>query len=363
MPSGIPLFQRSCPSGNLLGLGTGHQVRAMRLGAMKTPLVPPFSLGHFLGTDFGASHRGENSNWRMLLMMARVAGWLCLTVAVLGALTTSSTEASQVHEGSVHWMTNYRDAMRAAREQQKMLFILFSDSENPQVAEVYEEKSLAPELSQELIDRYVWLKVGTDATIDVEGQPQRLLAHAAFAEMQNREGIAVVDLENTQAKHYGYVVSQFPFKRGTYYGRTKTEVILSLPPGSLTQRTMVFAVRIHPEGPQSTFGEPNNVLLAEAEAQSRYQAQIGVQGHHSWESRFHRINARLPGGLRSQEVVAESWPGKTLVDACIDCVDSWRQSSGHWGAVRRRQPLFGFDIKRGRNGIWYATGIFGNRGS
>jgi hypothetical protein len=29
--------------------------------------------------------------------------------------------------------------------------------------------------------------------------------------------------------------------------------------------------------------------------------------------------------------------------------------------VRSRHPLFGYDIKRGRNGIWYATGIFGLR--
>ena len=59
-------------------------------------------------------------------------------------------------------------------------------------------------------------------------------------------------------------------------------------------------------------------------------------------------------------MVAESWGGETLVDACIECVHSWRQSSGHWNAVRRHQPLFGYDIKRGANGIWYATGIFGN---
>ncbi len=86
-----------------------------------------------------------------------------------------------------------------------------------------------------------------------------------------------------------------------------------------------------------------------------------MQGHHSWESRFHRINSKLPSGVVAQEVVAESWPNEGLVEACVDCVHSWRQSPGHWGAVRRRHPLFGYDIKRGRNGIWYATGIFGRR--
>ena len=51
---------------------------------------------------------------------------------------------------------------------------------------------------------------------------------------------------------------------------------------------------------------------------------------------------------------------KDLIDSCIDCVASWRHSPGHWGAVRGRHRLFGYDIRRGRNGIWYGTGIFAN---
>jgi uncharacterized protein YkwD len=102
-------------------------------------------------------------------------------------------------------------------------------------------------------------------------------------------------------------------------------------------------------------------LISEARSHSKYQADIGVQGHHHWDARFQRINGKLPSGLMAQEVVAESWPGENLVEACEDCVHSWRQSPGHWSAVRSWHPRFGFDIKRGRNGIWYATGIFGRR--
>jgi hypothetical protein len=124
---------------------------------------------------------------------------------------------------------------------------------------------------------------------------------------------------------------------------------------------MIYAVRIHPEGPASTQGQFHTVLAEEAKSHANHQAAILLQGHHSWDSRFHRINAQLPGGVLAQEVVAESWPNESLVEACVDCVDSWRQSPGHWRAVRSRHPLFGYDIKRGRNGIWYATGIFGRR--
>jgi hypothetical protein len=60
------------------------------------------------------------------------------------------------------------------------------------------------------------------------------------------------------------------------------------------------------------------------------------------------------------EIVAESWPGQGLTDACVDCVQSWRQSSGHWRNVRTPHGSYGYDIRQGANGIWYATGIFAN---
>jgi hypothetical protein len=84
-----------------------------------------------------------------------------------------------------------------------------------------------------------------------------------------------------------------------------------------------------------------------------------VQGHHHWETRFHQVRFQANAG-EAKEVVAESWPDQNLIDSCIDCVASWRHSSGHWRAVRGRHRLFGYDIRRGRNGIWYGTGIFAN---
>ncbi|HWC91011.1 MAG TPA: hypothetical protein VG433_15185, partial [Pirellulales bacterium] len=132
-----------------------------------------------------------------------------------------------------------------------------------------------------------------------------------------------------------------------------------LPPGTLTQRTLVFAVRIHPERPASTVGQLLPVLAEEAKTHSNYQAAIQVQGHHHWDARFQRLSTVLPAGLQGREVCAESWPNERLVDAAVDCVDCWRQSSGHWSAVSARHPVFGYDMRRGANGIWYATGVFG----
>jgi hypothetical protein len=212
---------------------------------------------------------------------------------------------------------------------------------------------------QEKLQGFVLCRIPADSEIKVQGEPVQVLRHAAFGEMHGRPGVAVVDLASEGQSYYGRVVSAFPFMSSKYY-RWRTDqfaAILDLPPGTITQRTMVWAVRTHPERPASTAGAQDPALASAASSHSQHQASIGVQGHHNWEGRFHRLRSRLGGGL-PVEVVAESWPGQTMIDSCVDCVHSWRQSSGHWSAVRSPQSRYGYDIRRGRNGIWYGTGIF-----
>ncbi len=257
--------------------------------------------------------------------------------------------------------TDYKQAMKEAAEDRKMLLIYFYETRTNAARRAFETQTLADLEIQEKLNRYVVVKLPRNARITANGRTTLLLDHPAFAEMLGRPGVAIVDLVHERAEYYGHVVSTFPFSPGRYYRKYAFSIILDLPPGTLTQRTMIYAVRVHPERPASTQGVFHNVLAEEAKLHAKYQAKVLSQGHQSWETRFHRINSRLPGGVMAREIVAESWPGQTLVDACVDCVDSWRQSPGHWSAVRSRHPVFGYDIKRGRNGIWYATGIFGQR--
>ena len=106
----------------------------------------------------------------------------------------------------------------------------------------------------------------------------------------------MIDLVHKKPEIYGHVVSTFPFTQGKFYTKQSLAIILGLPEGTLTQRTMIYAVRMHPEAPKSTEGNFNPVLAKEADQHSNYQASITLQGHHSWDTRFHRINASLAGG-------------------------------------------------------------------
>ena len=120
-------------------------------------------------------------------------------------------------------------------------------------------------------------------------------------------------------------------------------------------------MRTHPEHPASTTGHLSPLLTRETENHAWHQASITLQGHHNWSSRFHAINAELPGGLLAKEVCAQSWPGQTLVEAAEQCVNLWRRSPSHWQAIRSEHVLFGYDMKLGADGVWYAAGIFAGR--
>ncbi len=275
---------------------------------------------------------------------------------------------------SLVWLENYSQAMDQAKAEKKLMLVHFyrpADQERKEAGAagdsvVNVERALGAPSVREKLDQYVLVKLPLDAEIMSKGKSLRLLSHGAFSELHNAAGIAVIDMAHSDAEYYGYVVSVMPFTPGKYYRfrASHLEALVNLPEGTLTQRSMILAVRIHPEHPASTTGEEDPVLLSEVREHSNYQAQVHVQGHQDWESRFHRIISKLLGrgkpGL-PVEVVAESWPDQDLMDSCVDCVASWRQSDGHWAAVKAQQASYGYDIREGTNGIWYATGIFRQR--
>ena len=260
------------------------------------------------------------------------------------------------------WMSDYADATAKAEAERRMLLIYFQKPDGSGGCAQFEAETLSNAEVRKGLDSCVCLKLAHDAKVNIEGVETVLLKHPSFQEMVGLPGIAIIDFADAEASYYGQVVSTFPFLGGKAYDPFKMAVILNLPPGELTQRTLIYAVRTHPDAPRSTSGKLDLYLVSEAESHSVHQARIRLQGHHSWESRFHKINRHLPGGLLATEVCAESWPGENLLEAAIDCVHCWRQSSGHWRSVKTAHPLFGYDIRRGSNGIWYATGIFGKRG-
>jgi hypothetical protein len=289
-----------------------------------------------------------------------------VVLALLATLSPTPAAAGdqspQAAKPALQWHDDYAQAWQQAKAEKKLLLVLFGAKTRTAHYQAVEKLIDTDELVERDLGKFVLARLPIDHVIKVKGEPVKLIAHASLAEMHGKEGIAIIDLQHEGHDYYGHVVSAFPFMDSRYY-RFRADylpTILTLPPGTITQRTMVWAVRVHPERPASTRGVESAVLVSEAKSHSRYQAQIGVQGHHHWDSRFMRILGRLAGRRAPVEVVAESWPNQNMIDSCVDCVASWRQSSGHWNAVKSYHAAYGYDIKRGSNGIWYGTGIFAN---
>lgn len=295
----------------------------------------------------------------------RMVRWLVGGVLANLILAGGSHARELTSESRVDWQVDYVTARDRARQQQTLLFIQFVEPELGDVALRWRSELDADAAVAAKLRNLVCLHLSTSATAPISGKETVLLEHGAFREMRGRSGVAIIDMRELSGPNYHRVVSVLPgdgagsARAQPFPRRDDLAVLLDLPDGSLTQRTLIYAVRTHPDRPQSTAGEWHPVLVEESQRHAQYQAEIGVQGHHAWEQRFHRINARLPENAVAQEVCAESWSGQGLIAAARECVHSWRQSSGHWGAVSSRHRFFGYDMQRGNNGVWYATGIFG----
>lgn len=280
-------------------------------------------------------------------------GMRCLALIVLGIVASRGL-------GGEIWQTDYFAAREAAVTDGKSLLVWFHP-DKLQAADMEFERTLVAQRFAAARESLVCVKVAKSTKVEIKGEPVWLLGHPAFAELLKSPGLAIIDLRDKASAHYGNVVSVYPFRSGKPIAQDKLQVLLELPTGTLTQRTLIFAVRTHADKPQSTTGIFDPLLASETQKHSVHQASITLQGHHNWERRFQLISARLPDRLLAQEVCAESWPGQNLVEAAEECVHSWRQSSGHWNAVSSAHPRYGYDMKRGKNGVWYATGIFGRR--
>jgi hypothetical protein len=308
-------------------------------------------------------------------LIARRAAGMALVILVAFASQAEALEIMQLKLPSLHlgrrhtrttvanldWYTSYAAACEAARCEKKLLVVNFLPTGKNAAQRDFEKYLEENPAVREKLDGFVLARIPIDARMGIGRNARKLIDDPAFKHQHRRAGFVILDFQHEGKPYYGRVVSVLPYSSGKYYRweNSNLAVALDLPAGTITQRMMVWAVRTHPERPQSTVGTQSTALAEAAAKQSAYQASVGVQGHQNWETRFHQVRA-VTNAASANEVVAESWPNQDLIDSCIDCVKSWRHSSGHWGAVRKRHRLYGYDIRLGNNGIWYGTGIFAN---
>jgi len=223
------------------------------------------------------------------------------------------------------WHTDYDDACKKAMQEKKDLVIYFRKDDR--LDEVLDDSEV-----KERLERFICLKV--PASYQYKGE--RLLDHDALTEMMGRPGLAVVSLHDEDLPTNFHVISVHPFVRSRYqwvpdYGVEQVQTILDLPTkASLTQRSMIYAIRVHPERPQSVYAECHAAFLDHAKRHSARQAGLARQHHADIiaASNYFRSEWGLPVGIAS-EVVAESWGrvvgGENVLEAAFSSVEAWRK--------------------------------------
>ncbi|MDR1924832.1 MAG: hypothetical protein LBQ66_10700 [Planctomycetaceae bacterium] len=207
------------------------------------------------------------------------------------------------------------------------------------------------------LERYVLVRLPLDSRVlDERGEFVSVIGMPMFREMVGMPGLVIVDFENADESYYEDVVGVLPFIYSVAPSSFQTLTFLTIPSGTLSQRTLTYAVKVHPDRPLSADGDVEVSLLVEATDHAAFQAKNRVLGHHNYSARSSRIRAILGTGI--SEVCAQSGLYSSQFEAAIACVRGWRGSPAHWRCVRAKQKYYAYDMVQSSNGLWYATGLF-----
>ena len=299
-------------------------------------------------------------------MLKRLVTWTgCIAWCALAVLPASAEDAKPAENtrqiGDLTWHTEYSTAYRQAKEEHKQLLLFFRDEKDLLTAGQLEQNVLAkPELKGAL-SKMVRVMIPTTTLIPVgkdakpEDKPVRLLDYNCFAHMQKQAGLAIVDLQDEKDHLFGKCVSAHPFSSNTLTNTGSVKIMLELPRGTITQRTLTYVLRVHPEQPASVWGQGDPMLYEQCRVASQLMVNYGSVGHHDWGNRSALVSSHF--GYSPMEV-ASIGGGSTLFEAAQSAVNVWRGSGTHWGMMITPNRFFGYDMVQAPNGTWFANGIF-----
>ncbi|MDG2206813.1 MAG: hypothetical protein P8K78_02810 [Pirellulales bacterium] len=298
---------------------------------------------------------------RVVANRHRLAGVL-LVLIFLSTLPLGG-ETSAEETGAIDWLRDDSSARQQAIEAKKYLLVHLTSHQPGGRDRTFFEQTTGDRRVRSRAENFICLRVLCEEWQPTELGLELTPEFLSVDHLRSSPGLVVIDFCDSSRPTYGQVVGWLPFEKPAYYAAeyesaASVATFLDLPRGSLTQRMLIYAIRVHPERTESTSGVSLPALVGAAAAHAQRQARAQRQGHQRWDQRFHEI-WRLVGGKPPVEICAESWPEESLLTACLGCVHAWRQSAGHWRAVVSGHASFGYDICRGNNGIWYATGILG----
>lgn len=261
--------------------------------------------------------------------------------------------------GSLDWHTDYKLAYREAKAQKKFLLVYFRDEAQGTFYDSFEKNVLADATAKSELERVVRVVVPSSST-DYgrklkNDSRERLLDHPSFSFMYRTAGLAMIDLASQEKGLHGHVVSAHPLMSHRSESAGTLRVLLTLPPGSVTQRAMIYAMRIHHSRPLgASHGAFSGYVGYLANHHSILMTSYGV-GHHDWGNRANQVQAATG---RSPTEVAAATGNSYLLDAAYQLITQWQNSPTHWGMMSPPASVYALDMVQSPSGGWFGTGIF-----
>ncbi|NQV24786.1 MAG: hypothetical protein HQ518_10495 [Rhodopirellula sp.] len=194
---------------------------------------------------------------------------------------------------------------------------------------------------------------GADNDADL---PNILLKHRSFRHLGARQGIAIVDLTDPASLNYARVVSVLPLPESGPFNSDELTLTLNLPKGSISQRTLLFAIRKTIPDSNLSMREFSPTLIELARRNSRYMANAGQAGHFDQEIREQRIEAEFGPQAELKELVFATESDTTIHDAALQAVTSWIGTPESFEVLDTPATAMGMEMfQNSESGRWFVT--------
>lgn len=257
--------------------------------------------------------------------------------------------------GALTWHQDYQTAYQQAIQQRQRLLVVFRDTIDPDSINSPSTGLAGPELTPLLTD-FVRLAMPANTTIPGQEGGTLLLEHRAFRHLNVQPGIVIVDLTDPESAWYGRVVSALPQPPGGRYTAELVQPFLDLPPGTVTHRSLLFAMRN--ANPQSQFAAivGLDTLNRLADRNCRFMAQYGQTGAFDAAHRQSVIETEFGPDAQVRELTFATDDNRTIQDAAILAVESWIADRDNFRMLNGAVDAYGLEMfQTPDSGRWFVT--------
>lgn len=257
--------------------------------------------------------------------------------------------------GILSWEQDYLTAYKAATELRKPLLIVFRDTVDPESINSPSTGLAVPDLVP-LLDSFVRLALPSNTTIPGQAGGTLLLEHRAFRHLNIHPGIAIVDLTDPESSWYGRVVSALPQPPNGRYSPELVRPLLQLPSGTVTHRSLLFALQN--ATPQSQFAslESTTTLNRLADRNCRFMAQYGQAGAFDASNRRAAVSTEFGETAQVRELFFASDDRQTIQDAAALAVEAWVRNPDDFRSLNGIVDGYGLEMFQSpESGRWFAT--------